>query len=482
MSLLFRNPIKKKQYLLIAGDVSLIFCSIFLSDWIRIGLFQKESISSIVIEKLSWIVAVAIIVHILALYVFELYDLEKPFYFFKGLTKIGLAAGITFGLLSVLFYFIPAYKIGRVVLVTHIPFAISGLFIWRVLFWKMLKSPRQINRILLVGSDKSLDILMKELENYPVKAYHVAGIWEDNSNHSENEVVGIPVFNQGKLRDIVKVNQINTVVLSLHSPLSSELIKEALELKYNGVAVYDMPTFYKHLTGKVPIFHVDGSWLLFYSGIGAFGRSPYYEKLKRPLNILISALGLICVSPILIISAIAIKLNSKGPIFFIQKRVGLGGKEISLIKFRTMIQNSEFKTGAKWTMQTTSESSYALTQAGKNDTRITRVGRFLRKTRIDELPQLFNVLIGNLGLVGPRPVRKHFESQFAQEIPFYSLRHSVKPGITGWAQTRHHDARSEEGPLVRFQYDLFYIQESSLFLDLMILLKTIQTVLCKPSQ
>ena len=469
MPSLFRNPIKKKQYLLIAGDVILIFCSIFLSYWIRIKLFQKESISLVVMEKLSWMVAVVIIFHILALYVFELYDLEKPFYFFKGLTKTVLVVGITIGLLSILFYFIPKYKIGRVVLVTHIPFTVSSLFIWRIFFLNALKSPRQLDRVLLIGSDESVDILMEELENYPVKAYHVAGIWGNNSNHSENSLVAsTPVFNQGKLQDIVKANQINTIVLSLHSPLDSELIKEALELKYNSVAVYDMPTFYKHLTGKVPIFQVDGSWLLFSSGIGIFSRSSYYEKLKRLLDVILSALGLICVSPVLILSAIAIKLNSKGPVFYIQRRAGLGGREFPLIKFRTMVQNAEAKTGPKW--------------AGKNDPRVTKIGRVFRKIRIDELPQLINVLKGDLSLVGPRPIRKYFEDQFAQEIPFYSLRHSVKPGITGWAQTRHHDARSEEGPLVRFQYDLFYIQESTLFLDLVILLKTIQTVLCRPSQ
>jgi exopolysaccharide biosynthesis polyprenyl glycosylphosphotransferase len=332
----------------------------------------------------------------------------------------------------------------------------------------MLKSPRQINRVLLVGSDKSLDILMEELENYPVKAYHVAGILDNNSNHSKNGIVGIPLFSQGKLRDIVKVNQINTVVLSLHSPLISELIKEALELKYNGVAVYDMPTFYKHLTGRVPIFQVDGSWLLFSSGIGSFSRSSYYEKLKRLLDIFLSTLGLICFSPILIISTIAIKLNSKGPIFYIQRRMGLGGREFPLIKLRTMIHNAEAKTGPRW--------------ASKGDPRVTKVGRILRRTRIDELPQLINVFKGELSLVGPRPIRKYFEDQFARDIPFYSLRHAVKPGITGWAQTRYHDARSEEGPLIRFQYDLFYIQEATLFLDIVILLKTIQTILCKLSE
>jgi lipopolysaccharide/colanic/teichoic acid biosynthesis glycosyltransferase len=148
--------------------------------------------------------------------------------------------------------------------------------------------------------------------------------------------------------------------------------------------------------------------------------------------------------------------------------MGLGGREFPLIKFRTIVHNAESKTDMGW--------------ADKYDPRVTKVGRFLRKVRIDELPQLINVFKGDLSLVGPRPIRKYFEDQFAKEIPFYSLRHSVKPGITGWAQTRYHDARSEEGPLVRFQYDLFYIQESTLFLDLVILLKTIQTILCRPSQ
>ena len=245
-------------------------------------------------------------------------------------------------------------------------------------------------------------------------------------------------------------------------------MKEALELRYEGVMVYDMPTFYKQITEKVPVFQADTSWLLFSSDVGVFTKSSYYTRIKRLMDILLSIFGIILVSPFLLLSAVAIKLNSRGPIIFRQVRVGLAGKEFAAMKFRTMVKDAEAKTGPKW--------------AEKNVPRVTLVGRILRKTRFDEVPQLFNVIKGEMSLVGPRPIRKHFEDQAGNEIPFYYLRHSVKPGVTGWAQTKYHGARLEEGPLERFQHDLFYIQEASLFLDIMILLKTFQVVINKASQ
>lgn len=469
MSSFFRNPAKKKQYWLVSVDIVLIFFSVFLAYWVRNSLiFDQKSIAWVFMEKISWMVGVAIAAQILALYFFELYDLNKPFYFFRTLTKISLAVGISVGLLSILAYFLFTYKIGRSVMVLQIPFAVSFLFIWRMIFERILKSLNNIDHILLIGEDESIDALMQELKDYPLKAFNVTRVWNNNFSNPENKIKGVSVFNKGKLTDIVKTNQINVVVFSLHSPLSSELVKEALELKYNGVAVYDMPTFYKKLTGKVPIFQVKDSWLLFSSGVRVFTQSSHYIKLKRAMDVSFSILGLIVFSPLLLLTAIAIKLDSKGPVFFKQERMGLDNREFTVIKFRTMVKDAEALTGPKW--------------ADKNDPRVTRVGNILRKTRIDELPQLFNVLKGEMSLVGPRPIRKYFEEQAASEIPFYYLRHSVKPGITGWAQTRYHDARSEEGPLNRFQYDLFYIQEASLFLDTLILLKTIQVVINKLSQ
>ncbi|MEM4260738.1 MAG: exopolysaccharide biosynthesis polyprenyl glycosylphosphotransferase [Candidatus Woesearchaeota archaeon] len=188
-----------------------------------------------------------------------------------------------------------------------------------------------------------------------------------------------------------------------------------------------------------------------------------YSKLKFVLDIFIALLGLILSLPLMLFSAFAIKISSKGPVFFKQERLGLNKVPFTLIKFRTMIDNAEKDTGPKW--------------ASKNDPRITKVGKFLRKTRLDELPQLFNVLKGDMSFVGPRPIRQHFADLLSKEIPNYNLRFSVKPGITGWAQVMGDYAGSVEKQKDKFEYDLYYILNKSIWLDLFIIFKTIRTVL-----
>ena len=186
------------------------------------------------------------------------------------------------------------------------------------------------------------------------------------------------------------------------------------------------------------------------------------------IDALLSSIFLFLTSPILLFCALAIKLESKGPVFFKQERLGLKQKPFNLIKFRTMQENAEERTGPL--------------RAKENDSRLTRIGRFLRKTRLDEIPQFINVLKGDMSFVGPRPIRKYFADKYSKETSYYPLRFTVKPGITGWAQTRFGYSESDSDQIKKFQYDLFYIQEASLFLDLLIILKTIQTVLFRPSQ
>ncbi len=186
------------------------------------------------------------------------------------------------------------------------------------------------------------------------------------------------------------------------------------------------------------------------------------ENLKRSSDILFALIFLPLALPLLLISALAVKLNSRGPVFFIQERLGLNEVPFQLYKFRTMVNNAEALTGPKWSTA--------------DDPRITRVGRVLRKTRLDELPQLFNVLKGDMSVVGPRPIRKHFADILAQEVPYYRLRFLAKPGLTGWAQVSYDYAGSNEGQSKKLQYDLFYLVHQSMRLDLLILFKTIKTM------
>jgi len=242
---------------------------------------------------------------------------------------------------------------------------------------------------------------------------------------------------------------------------SDSEIRHILELKYKGKAIYDLSTLYKNMTGKVPLSYIDGRWLLNSDGLQGQANLPYVQA-KRIFDVILSSLLLLFFAPLIMAIAIAVRLDSKGSIFFVQERLGLQRKPFKCVKFRTMVEDAERESGPIW--------------SGENDPRITRVGSLLRKMRLDELPQLWNILKGDMSFVGPRPIREHFADKLAETIPFYGFRFAVKPGLSGWAQVNHDYAGSEEGQLEKFQYELFYIQNMSLFLDLLTVFKTVRKV------
>jgi exopolysaccharide biosynthesis polyprenyl glycosylphosphotransferase len=463
----FTNPIKKKQYLLITVDAAVIFSAIVISYVFRVKFYEGRELL-LVGERLSWVILPMIIIHILVFYVFELYEIRKRLYKVRAFLTITLAVVLAAGVLSGLFYLFPKYKFGRVVLITYVPTAILGIAFWRLLFSKILHNQIRDKNLLFIGSNAENQFLIKELKRYPVKEYNLIGVMCEHEDGSRKTIAGVPIVGKGlDLEGLVKDRDIKAIVISSNSNAPPKLMRSALNAKVKGVAIYDTASFYKELTGKVPIFHIKELWLLFISGIGALGH-PYYRRVKSLMDVVLSTAFLVLASPIMFCCAVVLKIESKGPIFFKQERLGLNQKPFNLLKFRTMLDNAESETGPVW--------------AKKNDPRVTRAGRFLRRTRLDELPQFINVLKGDMSIIGPRPIRKIFEDEHIEKTPYYFLRYSTKPGITGWAQTRQKNPRAKEGPIERLQYDLFYIQEASLFLDLLIILKTIQTVLLRPSE
>jgi exopolysaccharide biosynthesis polyprenyl glycosylphosphotransferase len=285
------------------------------------------------------------------------------------------------------------------------------------------------------------------------------------SDYSENP--GAICINGSKsaksLFDFVRESQANTVVVSDRlKNLPLLMRKQLLDLRFGGVAIYDAPLIYETLTGKVPVTRVTDSWFLFHNQ-GAIFNPAVYRKMKKIIDKVFALIGIILTCPLMLLAALAIKLTSKGPTFFKQERLSQNERPFTLIKFRTMIDNAEKLTGPKW--------------ASEDDPRITKVGRFLRKSRLDELPQFFNVLKGDMSFVGPRPIRKQVADMLAKEFPYYRLRFTIKPGLTGWAQVRGDYAGSKEGQFEKLQYDLYYVQNQSILFDLFISLKTVQTVL-----
>jgi len=467
MKSILNSPIKKKQCLLIIVDCVIIFTAILLSYSFRIGIYEQKELL-LIGERLSWLVFPAVIIQIMTFYVFELYNIEKRFLKLRGFLTIILSVGLAVGLLTGLSYFFPRYKLGRVVLAAYIPIVVFGLFFWRLSYFKAIHKKAGNNNLLLIGGKEECRLLVKELRKCPVKEYNIVGIMSEVENNQLDILPEVPIIDKNRdIERLVKDINIKTILISSNSISSGDFVRSALKLKFKGIDIYDAATFYKNLTGKVPIFHIKDFWLLFLGGIGPFNR-PFYKKLKRLMDIFLASCLLFLTSPLFILFALAIKLNSKGPIFFKQERLGFNQKPFTLIKFRTMVEDAEAKTGP--------------IRARKNDPRVTKIGKFLRKTRLDEIPQFINVLRGDMSFVGPRPIRKYFASKYSKKIPYYTLRFTVKPGLTGWTQTRFGYSETDEDQGEKFQYDLFYIQEASLFLDLLIVLKTIQALLFRPSQ
>jgi sugar transferase (PEP-CTERM system associated) len=237
-------------------------------------------------------------------------------------------------------------------------------------------------------------------------------------------------------------------------------VRDVLKCKLRGIEVLDAMTFYERVTGKLMIENINPSWFIFSDG---FRLTPFMRVSKRLVDVVLALFGLIIAAPFLPLIALAVRLESPGPILFRQLRVGEGERYFHLYKFRSMRQDAEKDTGAVW--------------ASKNDPRVTRLGRFMRKTRIDEIPQLFNVLKGEMSFVGPRPERPEFVEGLTEMIPYYSNRHCVKPGVTGWAQVRYSYGASAEDALEKLRYDLYYIKNYSLLLDIYIFFATFRVVL-----
>lgn len=444
--------IPKKKLLLFLGDTFLIPLAYFFSLVIRFGVenysLLKPSIGG----------GFVILCYIFTFYIADLYELDKPVrsikYIFRFITAIFIASIITLGA----FYFFPRLWFGRGIFV--ISTTLVGLFtyLWRLLFTFIFRKLLYTQKnIVIIGSDqltKQFSKIFESLGPYRVKGF----ICERLVNNIDcSDVLG--TYEQ--LSDIVEKENIDIVIIAVTHIENTELLKYALECKMKGVSVIDLPTFYEEVTGKVPVELVNDLWLVT-TPISGVKRSIYNMKVKRVLDIIFSLLGLIISLVITIPVAILIKLESKGPIFYKQRRVGLNNNIFECIKFRSMTVDAE-KNGAVW--------------ASKNDSRVTNVGKIIRKLRIDEIPQMWNVLKGEMSFIGPRPERPEFVERLEKVIPYYNLRHSVKPGITGWAQVCYPYGASEEDALEKLKYDLYYIKNLSLFLDFQILLKTAKVVL-----
>ncbi|MFA6593827.1 MAG: sugar transferase [Candidatus Buchananbacteria bacterium] len=435
--------LKTKKLLLILGDIACLYLALWLTLWIRYGSGFDANSWQIHYRALTFIFALWLLVF----YICDFYDLKTSYNNFS-LFSVLFRATIINGIIAVFaFYFLapffPAIKPQKVLIIDLI-ITFIFIFSWRRIFYGLIKSPQIANYILIIGQNSLAENLMKEIVRRPQLGY-VATLLERAPED---------------LKKYCLDNNIDIVITdnSLHTDAATA--KKIFDCLSLGIDVHRLTDFYETITQKVPIESIELGWFL--ENLTENSKKSY-ELLKRLIDIILAVIGLMVTAPLVPLIALIIKLESPGPIIFRQIRVGKNGKEFLAKKFRSMVRDAE-KNGAQW--------------ATKNDARVTRFGRIMRKTRLDEVPQLLNVLRGEMSLIGPRPERPEFIQSLSQEIPFYSERLLVKPGLTGWAQLMGPSyGGSKEETVEKIKYDLYYVKNRSPLLDLSIALKTIRVVL-----
>jgi sugar transferase (PEP-CTERM system associated) len=403
---------------------------------------------------------------IICMYYFDLYDSLILHNRRELATRLIQVLGSVCILLAIFYYVYPPLQLGRGIFLIGFVLVAVILLLWRWLFLAINSRPQFAERALILGDGPLATLLIQEFGSRPelglrVVGHMVGGDGDDRPNSEPASMAGLLGTSSGEeLSQAIESHRVNRVIVAMGDRRGKLPVQLLLALKSRGVLVQDGPDVYEAVTGKVPIESLRLSWLLFSEG---FHVSRFLLIYKRLASIVVSIVGLLLSLPLLPFVALAIKLTSAGPLFYKQKRVGHDGSVFHCYKFRTMRADAEADIGPTWALD--------------NDPRVTRVGRFLRTARLDEIPQLWNVLRGDMSLVGPRPERPEFVDGLSLEIPLYTLRHAVRPGITGWAQVRYQYGSSVEDAKEKLRYDLFYIKNMSPGLDLLILLQTIKIIL-----
>lgn len=442
------------RLVLLLGDLAFIILACAVSSFMRSGFIVAIDPAAIVAFSFT------LFVYPMALYIFDLYNPERTFRSVETALRSCLAV-ILGGVLSMfLFYFVAQGQSARAVMTIHVCVTWLLLNAWRWAYGALFQGAVKKIPTLVLGAGYCGKVLTELLAS-PFSRYEVKGFLDDDRTKQGAMISGASVIGSiDQLKRMATHVGVGTAILAISKNRPSDLIGAILDAKMHGINVKEMVDVYEELTGRIPIQFIVDQWLLFADGFSLL-HSDYMQKVKRLVDVSLSALLLLLTAPLLGITALAIRLESEGPIVYQQRRVGKGGSIFTIYKFRSMSQDAE-RGGARW--------------AAKGDTRVTRIGRWLRLTHIDELPQIWNVFNGDMSLIGPRPERPEFVHGLEQKIPYYGMRHSVRPGITGWAQINYPYGASLEDTVHKLESDLYYVKNMSLLLDLRIMLRTIGVV------
>jgi len=447
--------------LLVAADSVLIALGLLVATFAR---FSFGNYGSAIYYLVSGPTALrflfVIVICEISLYFNDLYDFRLTTSRSEILVRLFQSFGIACLALAVFYFIVPDIEFGRGIAVLAAPVIVGLTLGWRLIWLQSGQALGNKERMVILGTGPTGISLARDILSRPELQFKVVGFLDEKGENIGKSLVNPGIIGAASdVEAIVQQEKINHVVISLLERRGRMPVRQLLQLKFAGVRVEDAHSFFERITGRIILERLSPSWLILSEG---FSKSALLLWVKRSLDIVVSLIALILCLPLFAVVAVAILFESGSPILFRQDRTGLKGHPFEMLKFRSMYTNAE-KEGPQW--------------AVSDDFRITRVGKFIRKYRIDELPQVINVLRGEMSIVGPRPERPHFVSMLEEQIPFYGLRHSVRPGITGWAQVRYQYGASVEETMTKLEYDLFYIKHLSIMLDLAVLFETAKVMI-----
>jgi len=447
--------------ILLLGDLLMASIALFfgLYAWAAGDAWMDFSIEFIIERPPAWYFILPIFWIILLV---ELYDVNRASNREDTLKGIGLAT-VIYALIYLIIYFTSAPKSlprrGVSVFIISTPILTT---LWRLAYIQLFTAPNLLRRSLIIGAGNAGQTMVRAIESQGSPSFLTIGLIDDDPQKLGKQLGPYEILgNSSKLIDIIKDKQITNLILAISGEIKPNMFKAIVTAQEMGLVLSSMPEVYEELLTRVPIFLLDAEWIV-RSFVEKSHTSTFYQLTKTLLDLIGGVIGTLIMILVLPFISLAILLESGTPIFFVQERLGKGGEPFNIIKFRTMEKDAESDGKARL--------------AEENDERVTKVGWFLRKTHLDELPQFINVLRGEMSLVGPRAERPQWIEYFQREIPFYRARLLVKPGISGWAQINYNYAGTVEQTAVKLEYDLYYIEHRNLLVDISIILRTISTV------
>jgi len=456
---IFKQYYPIRHVFFVIGEFCCIYIAVLAATWLLMGA-QPFTLANWISRKAFLI---AVVSHV-SLYYNDLYDPGL----WTSFGELGLRLIQSLGFASIflagVYFVFPQAIIGKGVYAISVVCVAALVIAWRCGYFLVLKHNILDENIIILGSGPFAREIIHQIHEKKDCGYAIALVVLENINDAlELYGLKIPTLyknNLENLESLARHLKVKKIVVALSDQRGHLPVNELLKCRVSGINVIDGTSYYEMLTGKLLVEQIKPAWLIFSDG---FRKSALRRFVKRTIDIGLSFVLSAGLLPLLVLTALLIKLDSKGPVFFSQERVGARRRTYMVHKFRSMIADAEQGTGPVW--------------ASEEDPRITRVGRIIRKLRIDELPQIWNVLKGNMSFVGPRPERPFFVGQLIETVPYYEQRFSVKPGITGWAQVSYGYGASAEDAVEKLNYDLFYIKNMTIFMDLMIVLRTVKIVL-----